>query len=172
MMTRPVVSYPSPIAFYATPIETMRRTGIFIDTNLLVILVVGLVDRKLVGKHRRARTFTPANYDRLIVEIGDLPVFVTPNTLTEASNLLKSSKDPRFLEHLRVLIEKSKEIVVASSIAARNRDFTRLGLTDTALLEIISAERPLFTVDHDLYSAALAKGEEAAINFTHLQSLL
>ena len=106
--------------------------------NLLVVLVVGLVDRKLVGKRRRTRTFTPGNYDRLGVEIGDLPIFVTPNTLTEASNLLEDPEDTRFLDQLRVLIEISKEIVVDSSTAAQNSDFTRLGLADTALLEVIS----------------------------------
>ena len=149
----------------------MRRTGTFIDANLLVVLVVGLVDRKLVGKRRRTRTFTPENYDRLLVEIGDLPIFVTPNTLTEASNLLEDPEDTRFLDQLRVLIEISKEIVVDSSTAAQNSDFTRLGLADTALLEVISAERPLFTVDSALYRAALSKGEASAVNFTYLQNL-
>ena len=149
----------------------MRRTGTFIDANLLVVLVVGLVDRKLVGKRRRTRTFTPENYDRLLVEIGDLPIFVTPNTLTEASNLLEDPEDTRFLDQLRVLIEISKEIVVDSSTAAQNSDFTRLGLADTALLEVISAERPLFTVDSALYRAALSKEEASAVNFTYLQNL-
>ena len=149
----------------------MHRTGTFIDANLLVVLVVGLVDRKLVGKHRRTRTFTPENHDRLLVEIGDLPIFVTPNTLTEASNLLENPKDTRFLDQLRVLIEISKEIFVDSSTAAQNSAFTRLGLADTALLEVVSAERPLFTVDFALYRAALSKGEEAAVNFTYLQNL-
>ncbi len=149
----------------------MRRTGTFIDANLLAVLVVGLVDRKLVGKRRRTRTFTPENYDRLLVEIGDLPILVTPNTLTEASNLLEDPEDTRFLDQLRVLIEISKEIVVDSSTAAQNSDFTRLGLADTALLEVISAERPLFTVDSALYRAALSKGEASAVNFTYLQNL-
>ena len=44
--------------------------------------------------------------------------------------------------------------------AARNSAFAWLGLTDTVLLEAISAKRPLITVDLELYSAALSKGEE------------
>ena len=149
----------------------MSRTGSFIDTNLLVLLVVGSVDRRLVATHRRTQTFTPEDYDRLLVEIGDLPVFVTPNTLTEASNLLKKPSDTRFLDRLRILIEISKEIVVESVIASRNKAYERLGLTDAALLEVVSAERPLFTVDFELYGAALSKGKLAAVNFTHLQNL-
>ena len=150
----------------------MPPTGAFIDTNLLILLVVGLVDRRLVGAHRRTRSFTPQNYDLLLGMIKRLErVFVTPNTLTEASNLLENRHDTRFLEQLRILIEGSEEIIVASATAARNRAFARLGLTDAALLEVVSAERPLITVDLDLYNAALAKGEEAALNFTHLQNL-
>ena len=147
----------------------MPSAGAFIDTNLLVLLVVGAADRKLVGKHRRTRTFTPEDHDRLLGVIGDRQVFVTPNTLTEASNLLANPRDTRFLDKLRILIEISKEIVVASADAARNSAFARLGLTDAALLEVVSAERPLITVDLELYRAALARGEEAAFNFTYLK---
>ena len=51
--------------------------------------------------------------------------------------------------------------------AARRDVFPRLGLTDTALLEVVSADAPLLTVDLDLYVAALASGDEAASNFNH-----
>ena len=150
----------------------MRFDGAFIDSVLLVMFVVGLVDRKLVGSHHRTGEFEPEDYDRLLEIIGRLDqVFVTPNTLTEASNHLKKRKDTRFLDKLRTLIEKSEEIVVTSATAARNSAFGRLGLTDTALLEVVSEERPLITVDLELYSAALAKGEEAAVNFWHFQNL-
>ena len=100
-----------------------------------------------------------------------MPVFVTPNTLTETSNLLENSGDSRFLEKLRSLIEGSEEVVVESSRAAQNSEFNRLGLTDAVLLEVISPARPLFTVDFKLHRAALSKGNMAAVNFWHLESL-
>lgn len=93
-------------------------------------------------------------------------VYVTPNTLTEVSNLLEDRQDTRFLEKFRILVESSKEIVVASAIATANSAFTRFGLTDTVLLEVVSAKRPLITVDLNLFNAAFAKGEQAAFNFT------
>ncbi|MCY4586431.1 MAG: hypothetical protein OXB98_10390 [Bryobacterales bacterium] len=149
----------------------MRVTEVFIDANLLVLLVVGLVDRRLVGSHRRVRAFQPEDYDRLVEMIeNDRKVFVTPNILTEASNLLES-QDTRFLEKLRELIEFSQEITIASTTAAHNSGFTRLGLTDAGLLEVVSAKRPLITTDFALYRAALQKGEEAAFNFTYTQNL-
>ena len=142
----------------------------FLDSNLLVFLLVGSVDRGLISRHRRSRRFSPDDYDRLLALLDPLDtVLVTPNTLTEASNLLSSSDDPRPMACLRALIEETEEIVVASRAAARNRMFPRLGLTDAALLETVSAETPLITVDFDLYGAALAKGEGVAFNFTHFQ---
>ena len=67
---------------------------------------------------------------------------------------------------LRDLIHVSEEIVVASAVASRNSEFTRLGLADAALLELATRERPLLTVDLDLYLAALDKGAEA-VNFNY-----
>ena len=54
--------------------------------------------------------------------------------------------------------------------ASRNTAFPRLGLTDAALLEAVSEERPLITADLDLFLAASSKGRNAALNFTHLQA--
>ena len=153
----------------------MALKGIFIDANLLVLLVVGATDQALISKHRRLRRFMVEDYERLIELIRQAgQVFLTPNTLTEASNLLAQHPNPersRFFAVLRRIIGTNEEIVVASKTASRNNAFVRLGLTDAALLEVISAETPLVTVDLDLFVAAFAKGEVAALNFTHLQAL-
>ena len=139
----------------------------FIDANLLVLLVVGSVGREQIGKHRRTRIFAPRDYDRLLNLVESLDrLYVTPNTLTKVSNLLEDRQDTRFLEKFRKLVESSKEIVVASAIATANSVFTRFGLTDTVLLEVVSAKRPLITADLNLFHAAFAKGEQAAFNFT------
>ena len=146
-------------------------SALFIDANLIVLLVVGLVGRDLIARHRRTRTFADEDYDRLIRAISTVGnIQVTPNTLTEASNLLGQHGEPqrsRLLLMLRALIEQSPETVVASADAARHDLFPRLGLTDAALLEVVSADAPLLTTDLNLYVAALAGGEEAAINFNH-----
>ncbi len=153
----------------------MPRNGFFIDANLLVLFTVGTVDRELIAKHRRLREFTADDYHLLLYLIRRVEhVFVTPNTLTETSNLLGQHGEPersRFFRALRFIIEKSKEIVISSAAAATNSAFTRLGLADAALLEAVTEETPLVTVDLDLYLAAVSKGSDTAINFTHLRPL-
>ena len=146
----------------------MAVSQVVIDANLLVLLVVGAVDRRLVGKHRRVRSFEAEDYDLLLdlLQETSQPVVVTPNTLTEVSNLLEDRNDRRFLRQLKELIEESEEIIVASSAASNNRAYEQLGLSDAVLLEIASAQRPLITADLDLYHAILiTKGSEAVIRF-------
>ena len=146
-------------------------SALFIDANLIVLLVVGLVGRDLIARHRRTKTFVVEDYERLSRAISRVgTIRVTPNTLTEASNLLGQHREPqrsRLLRTLRALIEQSPELVVPSVDAARHDMFPRLGLTDAVLLEVVSADAPLLTVDLNLYHAALASGDEAAINFNH-----
>ena len=153
----------------------MRPTGFFIDANLFVLLVVGSVGTEMIAKHRRLREYSEEDYKTLVRLLDRVDrVFVTPNTLTETSNLLAQHGDPersRFFQMLRLVIHKSEEVVVASSVASSNSEFGRLGLSDTALLEVATEETPLLTVDMDLYLAALAKGKETAVNFTHLRNL-
>ena len=80
-------------------------TETFLDANLIVLLIVGAVGRERISQHKRTRRFPPEDYDRLLDLLERKRVFVTPNTLTEASNLLK----PRHRAVLRTLIEESTE---------------------------------------------------------------
>ncbi len=135
----------------------MSPAGVYIDTNLLILLLVGSVGRSQIAKHRRTRNFVPEDYDRLIDLIGPLPVFVTPNTLTETSNLLNGCQSSHLMGKLNIFIQQVDEMYVPSKDAANSRKFNSLGLTDAVLLELISEQRPLITVDFDLYGAALAR---------------
>ena len=153
----------------------MPVRGYFVDANLLVLLVVGSESRDLISKHRRLEDYSAEDFDILLDLLkGVGQMFVTPNTLTETSNLLGQHGEPErslLLTRLRYLIHGSQEIVVTSVNASYNFQFEKLGLTDAALLEAVTADTPLLTVDLDLYLAALESGEERAVNFTHYRNL-
>ena len=151
--------------------------GYFIDANLLVLLVVGSVGQDLIAKHGRLKEYTAEDYETLLDLLSQTrqsQIYVTPNTLTETSNLLAQHGEPErslIMEGLRTLVEESREIVVKSATATGNSAFLRLGLTDAALLEAISEETPLVTADLDLYLAALEKAPYNTVNFTHIRRL-
>ena len=144
----------------------MSAQSILIDANLLVLLVVGRTRRSLIADHKRLSSFTAEDYDLLLSVIGSRTIVVTPNTLTEASNLLKQR---RFRDVLRDIIYGSKEVTVMSVKASSSRLFSRLGLTDAALEIVASNKVPLLTVDLDLWTAVSSKHVSAALNFWHLK---
>lgn len=137
---------------------------------------MGHYDPDLISKHRRVRTFDIGDYTLLCQELGRFrKILVTPNTLTEASNLLSQHREPEkshLLKTLRRFIQNTDEIVVASAQASHHPSFERLGLTDAALLEIISPEAPLLTVDLHLYVESLKGGQYRAFNFNHMRDEL
>ena len=145
----------------------------FIDANLLVLLVVGLADTRLIRKHKRLRAFNLDDFKVLVELVGGLArILVTPNTLTEVSNLLSQHREPQrsvIMDKLACLVTESEEIYIISAEACRNKQFRRLGLTDAALLDCISANRPLIAVDADLYRQAFLKGSRACLNFHHIR---
>ena len=151
----------------------MPPVGYFIDANLLTLLVVGSVNKFLIRKHRRLQEFSEEDYTMLYEMLESVKcVFVTPDTLTETSNLLAQHREPErstFIRGLGSLISDSREVVIASGQASRNDRFVRLGLADAALLEAVGPETPLLTVDLELYAAAMEKS--AAMNFTHYRNL-
>ena len=150
-------------------------TELFIDSNLLLLYVVGESNRDIIAKHRRLRQYTARDYDTLLNFLDGVDrVLVTPHTLAETSNLLAQHKEPelsRLFDQLRRLIHESKEVVVSGAAASNNRAFTRLGITDAALLEAITEKTPLLTVDFDLFYEAQQREPNSAVNFNYLREL-
>ncbi len=152
----------------------MTTIQVALDSNLLLLLVVGMTSRDYVAKHKRLRAFTAEDYDLLREELTVAEeILVTPNTLTETSNLIDHIGEPIRAEvyaTLRALLRlpTAKEAYVASVAAAERAELPRLGLTDCALLELCSSGTPLMTVDLHLFLAAVAKGAKA-LNFNHIR---
>ena len=143
-----------------------------IDTGLLVLLAAGMVSRGHIGKHRNLRAFSEEDYDvlRQLISKGSR-VLVTPNTLTEASNLASQIKDPdrgRIREALRRIVNEAEEHYVPSRAAAARKEFLWLGLTDASFLELPVSDATLITVDSRLHRDMLANGRRS-INFNHLR---
>ena len=154
----------------------MPPSGFFVDSGLLVLFVAGTTDPAIIAKHRRLAGYSTDDFDLLteLIDLGGGVVHVTPNTLAETSNLLGQHGEPErsaLMQKLGELIEHSQEIVVLSKDAAQHPRFEQLGLTDATLLEVVSEDRPLLTVDFDLFLAAVTVDERTAVNFNHHRSL-
>lgn len=152
----------------------MAATAIVLDTNLLVLLVVGLASPDYVLQHKRLRAYSQSDFTLLKELISAAPVIiVTPNTLTEASNLLRQIPEPartHIALTFRAILELTEEHYVESRQAAERKEFVRLGLTDAVLLNTTAEAHVLLTADLDLYLAAVNDGR-SAVNFNHYRAM-
>jgi hypothetical protein len=147
------------------------NSTIVVDANLLLLFVVGSAERQLITKHKRLKEYTEHDYDILRYSLTTATlVVVTPNVLTETSNLACQIGEPaksRILAVFRTIIHQLDEQPISSQQASNQPEFLRLGLTDAGLLESLSSSTTLLTADLDLYIAAHSRGY-SAVNFRHL----
>lgn len=149
-----------------------KGRSLVLDSNLLVLLVVGLVDRQLILKHKRTRSFEPEDFDLLTQILSEYEeIVVTPNVMTEASNLASQVAEPNLSavrQRIAILAGSLREEYCPSAEATTLAPYLRLGLTDCALLALAGTQAPLLTTDLDLYLEA-AKFNRLAKNFNHLR---
>lgn len=149
----------------------MKRL-VLLDANLLILLVAGKTDRRIIQSHKRLQTFRDVDYDLVcdfIARHGDLALL--PNVATEASNFLAHMRDPyrtALRQTMKAIVEAQPELTVSSQAAVNRPEFLRLGLTDAAVLAALDGATSLLTADLDLFLAALACGL-TAWNFEHLR---
>jgi hypothetical protein len=149
----------------------MRR--VILDTNVLLLFVIGRTDRSMIASHKRARQFTSGDYDTLVTALRRRRVqtiITTPHILSECSNLLRYTTDPakaRLSDHFAEIIDDVLEIHNPSSNSILHRAYRSLGLTDAGILSTLDRTMELITADFDLYAAALHEGHSAE-NFNHI----
>ena len=150
----------------------MPVNAVILDANLLVLLVVGLYSRPYIARHKRLAAYSEKDFDLLSAYVASASrLIVTPNTVTETSNLAGQTSEPARGKILKVLgkllhTTTTEELYIDSKFAAEHPAFPRLGLTDSVLLNVADEGRTLLTADLDLYLAALRHGQ-SAVNFNH-----
>lgn len=149
------------------------RNALFVDTNLLVLLVIGAVDPLQIGRAGRVRGYTEDDYDQLRRLASGFRVTVsTPHVLSELSNLARQGF---FGEHARQIRAVMKSICIVADerfvparCLLRDDQASWLGLADMGILEAASRGCTVVTDDLPLYNQLRSRGLQA-LNFTHLR---
>lgn len=146
---------------------------LILDTNLLILLTLGVLNPNLILKHKRSQIFTVEDFDLLrnFVELNYEKIILTPNIVTETSNLLAQIGDPEksiILHKFAEIIDKYNETYLPSKLAVKSEYFYRLGLTDSLILTMLKGDLELLTVDSKLHIQAVSLGFKA-VNFNHLR---
>ncbi len=147
--------------------------SVLLNTNLFLLLVVGLHDRTLVGRHRRTRDFIPEDFDLLVDSIDRYEVlWVTSHCLAEVSNLLRQTHERQareLMQFFQRFMAAFRESHMPKEILANSNVFVRLGVADTSIVAKSRRVSCVLTTDLDLYNEILRENN-VAINFNHLRA--
>ena len=91
---------------------TQQFDGIVVDTNLLLLLLVGLYDKSLIKDFKRTQKYDIDDFDRLRIVIYYCKnrIYTTPNILTEITNLTDSiNADGAFFEFIYKFVTQLME---------------------------------------------------------------
>jgi hypothetical protein len=142
-----------------------------LDCNVLLLLVVGSLDRKHIGRFKRTRIFVETDFELLASLISKSHLILTPNVFSEASNLLESynfNKQKYGLKLLKTFIKAYEEHYSPSKKLIENGAFMKFGLSDSSIEDLCLNGVFAITVDLPLYGYLYGKSMPV-INFNHLR---
>ena len=146
-------------------------TRVALDTNLLLLFVVGRATGRVLGS--RLKSYSLEDYKLLASQIEPYErIVTTPHVLTELTNIYDRGIDGDLRrlvgEVIGDVIATATECFRPSRSIAVDPEFKRLGLADCAWLLLLESDTDLLTDDLVLYNVARSRGH-AAINFTNLR---
>lgn len=135
-------------------VQKYKREGIFVDTELLLLYIVGTFDLNLIRNFGRTSKFSEEDFLLVsrFIELFDVKI-TSPHILTEVSNFIGNKKELHLFlkEYLKFVDEKHLNSVEI----AENEAFINFGLADTALSHIAKNSYLVFTNDNPLYGFLL-----------------
>jgi hypothetical protein len=154
-------------------VDKYKSKGLLIDTNLLVLLTVGIYRPDRIATFKRTRPYSSRDFE-FIVRLADTfnRRITTPNILTEADNLLRQLPEvehPNVAATLGVLVREAIEIYCISADIVSNVQFARIGLTDCVTISC-SADVLVVTDDYRLSNMLSHLGRDS-INIDYIRAL-
>jgi hypothetical protein len=129
-----------------------RRAGALVDTNLLVLLVVGRYDPSKLVSFRATRKYNLRFYQTLELLVSIFSrLYTTPNIITEVDNLSRQTSRGEWqgvADSLRGAVSALHETPFASRDLVTGAMHPRLGITDCSIIEM--ASRGLLVITDDL----------------------
>jgi hypothetical protein len=149
------------------------RRRLLLDSNLLLLIMAGSYDLRLIGTFKRLSGFTARDFDILTLLISEFERLVcTPHILTEVNGLanqlpswLKRKWNDHFSHGIGLLEERHIPAVALSGLP----EFRNFGITDAALSSL-ATETLLITVDDRLRSH-LQRRQLFAASFDEIRAI-
>lgn len=147
-----------------------RGKRVLLDTNLLLLYLIGMFERGRVARFKRTSDYTEDDFDLLANFLASFRTLVTtPHLLTEVSNLADSLPGhlrTAWAEHFALQTSTLLELFQPATKVMKQTSFTAFGLADAAI-HGLGADTLILTEDFAL-SGFLRSQEIAVLNFKEL----
>lgn len=157
-------------------IRRYQRKGLLVDSNVLLLFLVGSLDPKRIGdfKITANQGFTEPDFDILRTFIDNFhKIITTPHILTEVSNhagKIKGAIHQIIFQKLITLVERLEECAEPTKSLVKSDAFIKFGLTDTAISFLAEKRYLVLTVDLPLGGHLQKRGADV-VNFNHMRQL-
>ncbi len=149
------------------------QKNLIIDTNLLLLLVIGAVEE---GRHiknsKRLKAFSKQDYHNVLQIMANFDnVFITPYIATEVSNLIDLKGYVKELAYMvaRELFANFKKIEVDIDKDCQSELFLRFGLTDNSIIQLAS-DFFILTNDHRMLEPLFTQNADNIIPYNLVNS--
>lgn len=152
----------------------MSRQALVLDTEILVVVIVGSIDKTLLGKTPHLKAYAPDDYELLDGFLEKFKIIaVTPHVLTEVSHFISKLEGNHRKEARRRLAALStllRERPVSTKHASQREEYQWLDLADCTLLVAAGPNDTVLTMDSQL-CARRQQLHLPAINFNHVRDV-
>ena len=141
-------------------VNKYKDKGVLIDTNLLLLYLVGSLDLNLIRNFKRTAFFTEDDFELVSEFIKNFDqTITTPHILTEVSDFIDNREKLQAV--LKIYIETTKEIFIDSIKLSKKDTFLKFGLADTSVTYSAETNYLIYTDDRPLYGFLIHSGIEA-----------
>jgi rRNA-processing protein FCF1 len=157
-----------------TIINKFKDRGIIVDTNLMLLLIIGIYSPYRIETFKRTNRYTRDDFDilgRLLTPFKHR--ITTPFILTEVDNLSRQLPEREHDAIANIMVQvctKLFEIRVPSLEVMKLKHYPKIGLTDSLLL--LSAEEYVVLTDDFTLSNRIQSLNLPVINMNHLRRLI
>jgi hypothetical protein len=152
-------------------IRKHASTGVVVDSNLLVLYLVGRVNRRRITRFKRTRAYSEEDFEVLAGFLRSFRKrFATPTVWAEVSNL--TDLDWPELAKMRRIMREEMELTIEEYRPSRDLAgypvFATLGVTDASISDLSERGLLVLTDDLDLHVWLLDHGADSC-NFNQIR---
>jgi hypothetical protein len=153
-------------------IQNYKNSGIVVDTNLLLLFLVGSFDKGLITKFKRTQSYSQKDYEMLSYFLRNFLIIINPSILTEITNLadgLNRQTEYRLFNFLKDTLSKCMETQCKILDVITNQAFNKFGFADSTLSDLADKGFLILTDDFPFFGYLISR-QKAVINFNHIRT--